>query len=162
MNWVDIVLIIYLILSIVSGAAQGLIRSVLSFIGMIVGVVLAANYYERLAGSIFQFISNTTTANIVSFILIFGVVMILAGIIGTALRSVIKAIQLGWVDGLGGAAFGLVMGMISAGAILALLVKLTSTSLITDSLISAFLLDKFPLVLSFMPSEFDIIRDFFK
>jgi membrane protein required for colicin V production len=161
MNWIDIVIIIYLIISVISGAAQGLIRSVLSLLGIIVGVVLAANFYKQLAG-VFSFINNDTIANVIAFLIILGVVMVIAGIIGAALKSVIKAVKLGWVDGLGGAFFGLVMGAISAGALLAVIVKLTGTQLITDSKMSAFLLDKFPLVLGFLPDEFNVIRDFFQ
>jgi membrane protein required for colicin V production len=160
-NWIDIVIAIYLILSVIGGAMQGLIRSVLSLLGMIIGVVLAANFYEKLA-TIFGFIHNQTVANVISFVLIVGAVVIIAAIVGSALRSVIKAIHLGWVDGLGGAVFGLAMGVISAGALLAVIVKLTGTDLITGSALAGFLLDKFPVVLGFLPSEFDVIHDFFK
>lgn len=161
MNWIDIVIVIYLILSVVGGAMQGLIRSVLSLLGLIIGVVLAANFYQDLA-TIFGFIHNTTIANVISFILIIGVVVVIAAIVGSALRSVIKAIHLGWIDGLGGAVFGLAMGAISAGALLAVIVKLTNSDLITGSALAKFLLDKFPFVLGLLPSEFDVIRDFFK
>ena len=161
MNWIDIVIVIYLILSVVGGAMQGLIRSVLSLLGLVIGVVLAANFYQDVAG-IFGFIHNTDIANIISFILIIGVVVIIAAIVGSALRSVIKAIHLGWIDGLGGAVFGLAMGVVSAGALLAVIVKLTGSDLITGSALARFLLDKFPVVLGLLPSEFDVIRDFFK
>lgn len=161
MNWIDIVIIIYLILSIIGGAMQGLIRSVLSLLGLIIGVVLAANFYQNLA-TIFGFIHNGTVARVIAFVLIVGVVVIIAAIVGAALRSVIKAIHLGWVDGLGGAVFGLAMGAISAGALLAVIVKLTNSNLITGSSLAGFLLDKFPVVLGLFPSEFDVIRDFFK
>ena len=161
MNWIDIVIAIYLILSVIGGAMQGLIRSVLSLLGMIIGVVLAANFYEKLA-TVFGFIHNQTVANVISFVLIVGAVVIIAAIVGSALRSVIKAIHLGLVDGLGGAVFGLAMGAISAGALLAVVIKLTGSELIANSALAGFLLDKFPMVLGFLPSEFDVIRDFFK
>jgi len=163
MNWVDILIIVYLIISIISGAVQGLIRSVLSAVGLIVGVVLASNYYHQIASSIFKFISNKDVADIISFILIIVLVMVIAGLIGAVLRSVIKSVKLGWVDGLLGGILGLVMGFISAGALLAIIVKLTNGSdPITNSVIARLILDKFPLVLSLMPSEFDIIKSFFK
>jgi len=162
MNWVDIVIILYLILSIIGGAVQGLIRSVLSVVGLIVGIVLASNYYQQIGSSVFKFISNRNAADIISFILIIAVVIVIAAIVGAVLRSVIKSIKLGWVDGLLGAVFGLILGFLSAGAILALIVKLTNgIDPITNSLIARFILDKFPLVLSLMPSEFDIIKSFF-
>ncbi len=162
MNWVDIVIVVYLIISVVGGAMQGLIRTVLSLIGLIVGIVLAANFYGQLGSSVLGFISNTTVANIIAFILILGVVMVAVGIIATILKTIIKAIQLGWIDGLGGALFGIIMGAISASAFLAIIVKLTGTDLITNSALAGFFLDKFPIIMGFLPSEFDVIRDFFK
>ncbi|MDP2919028.1 MAG: CvpA family protein, partial [Dehalococcoidia bacterium] len=85
MNWIDIVIIVYLIISVISGAAQGLIRSVLSLLGIIIGVVLAANFYKQLGG-VFGFINNDTIAKVIAFLIIVGVVMIVASIIGSALK----------------------------------------------------------------------------
>ena len=161
MNWVDVVIIIYLALSIISGFAQGLIRSLLSIIGLIVGILLASHFYKQL-GDILTFISNRNVADIVAFIVILLAVMGIAALIGLVLRSIIKAIMLGWVDKLGGAVLGLILGALSVSAILAIVVKYTNTSLITDSKLAAFFLDKFPLVLVLLPGEFDTIRNFFK
>jgi membrane protein required for colicin V production len=161
MNWVDVVIIIYLALSIISGFAQGLIRSLLSIIGLIVGILLASHFYKQL-GDILTFISNRNVADIVAFIVILLAVMVIAALIGLVLRSIIKAIMLGWIDKLGGAVLGLILGALSVSAILAIIVKYTNTSLITDSKLAAFFLDKFPLVLGLLPSEFDTIRNFFK
>jgi membrane protein required for colicin V production len=161
MNWVDVVIIIYLALSIISGFAQGLIRSLLSIIGLIVGILLASHFYKQL-GDILTFISNRNVADIVAFIVILLAVMGIAALIGLVLRSIIKAIMLGWIDKLGGSVLGLILGALSVSAILAIVVKYTNTSLITDSKLAAFFLDKFPLVLGLLPGEFDTIRNFFK
>ena len=161
MNWVDVVIIIYLALSIISGFVQGLIRSLLSIIGLIVGILLASHFYKQL-GDILTFISNRNVADIVAFIVILLAVMVIAALIGLVLRSIIKAIMLGWIDKLGGAVLGLILGALSVSAILAIVVKYTNTSLITDSKLAAFFLDKFPLVLGLLPGEFDTIRNFFK
>jgi membrane protein required for colicin V production len=161
MNWLDVVIIIYLIISVISGIAQGLIRSVLSIVGLIVGIVLAANFYKQF-GNVLIFIHNTQVADVVAFIIILLAVMAIAALIAFVLRSIIKAIMLGWIDRLGGAVFGLILGGLSVSALLAVIVKLTSTSLITDSALAGFFLDKFPLIMGFLPSEFDAVRNFFK
>jgi membrane protein required for colicin V production len=36
------------------------------------------------------------------------------------------------------------------------------TDLVTESFLAGVLLDKFPLVLALLPSEFDTVRDFFQ
>jgi membrane protein required for colicin V production len=161
MNWVDVVIIVYLVLSIISGFAQGLIRTLLSIIGLIVGILLASHFYKQL-GNILTFISNRDLANIIAFVVILLVVMGIAVLIASILRSIIKAIMLGWIDRIGGAVAGLILGALSVSAILAIVVKYTSTSLITDSKLAAFFLDKFPIVLGLLPGEFDNIRNFFK
>jgi len=161
MNWVDVVLIIFLVISVFSGIAQGLIRSLLSIVGLIFGIVLASNFYQQLGGAL-GFISNPDVANIVAFVIILAAVLIAAAIVGALLKGLLKALMLGWADRLGGAVFGMFLGALSASAILAIVVKYTGTNLITGSAIAAFLLDKFPIILGFLPSEFDTIRDFFK
>jgi len=70
--------------------------------------------------------------------------------------------MLGWVDHLGGAVFGVVAGAILWGALLAIWVKFFGAGPVTESFLAAVLLDKFPLVLALLPSEFDAIRDFFQ
>ena len=62
--------------------------------------------------------------------------------------------MLDWVNRLGGA--------ILWGAILAVWVRFFGTGLVTESLIAGVLLDKFPLVLALLPSEFDAVRNYFK
>jgi len=71
----------------------------------------------------------------------------IAALIGHLLRTIVKAVMLGWVDRIGGAVLGLILGALSVSAILAIIVKYTDTSLITNSKLSGFFLDKFPLVL---------------
>ncbi|MCX6002834.1 MAG: CvpA family protein, partial [Chloroflexi bacterium] len=87
---------------------------------------------------------------------------LVAALIAMALRSIIKAVMLGWVDRLGGAILGLIMGVLSVSALLAIVVKLTDSSLITNSALASFFLDKFPLILGFLPKEFGTIKNFFK
>jgi membrane protein required for colicin V production len=161
MNWVDIIIIVYLCLSVLTGFMEGLIRTVLSIIGLIVGIILASHFYKQF-GNVLTFISNKNWANIVAFIIILVAVMIIAAIIGQILRSIIKAIMLGWVDKVGGAVIGLILGALSISAFLAVIVKYDTATVITNSKLAGFFLNKFPLVLKFMPSEFSNIKNFFK
>lgn len=161
MNWLDIIIIVALIVPIFTGLMQGLIKAALSLVGIVVGVVLASNYYENFAG-VLTFISNEDIANIVAFIIILALVFVIANVIAFFLRATIKALTLGWVDRVGGAVFGFVMGAILISAILATIVKFFGEGMVTDSALSGFLLDKFPIVLGLLPSQFDSIREFFQ
>lgn len=140
---------------------MGLIKTALSLIGLIVGIVLASNFYEQLGGMI-TFIPNADIANIVAFTLILIAVMVVIAVLARLLKSIIKFVMLGWVDHLGGAILGFVMGATFISAVLATVVKYYGTGLITESLLAGVLLDKFPAILSLLPSKFNTIRDFFR
>jgi membrane protein required for colicin V production len=161
MNWLDIVLIIALILPIFTGLKQGLIKAALSLAGLIVGVVLASNFYEPLS-EVLGFIPNEDIANVVAFILIISVVMLIASLLSSLLKLTARAVMLGWVDHLSGAIFGFLLGAILWGALLAIWVKFFGTALVTESVLAKVLLDRFPLILALLPGEFDIVRDFFQ
>lgn len=161
MNWLDIVILVALVIPTFIGLKQGIIKAVLSLVGLIIGVVLASNFYQALAG-IMGFIPNENIANIVAFVLILVVVIVIATILARMLKFIASVTMLGWVDHVGGAAFGFVMGTIFISAILASWVKFFGTGLATDSFIAGILLDKFPLILSLLPAEFNAIRDFFQ
>jgi membrane protein required for colicin V production len=161
MNGLDIVIIIYLIISAITGLAQGLIRAVLSVVGLIVGIILASNFYQQF-GNVLSFIHNEDVANIIAFVIILLAVMAIAALIAFLLRTMIKAVMLGWIDRLGGAVFGLVLGVFSVSALLAIVAKYSNSALITDSALAGFFLDKFPLIMGLLPGKFDVVRDFFK
>jgi membrane protein required for colicin V production len=162
MNWLDIVIIIFILISVVSGLMQGIVKILFSIIGLIVGVILAGKYSGAL-GEKLTFISDPNTAGTVSFVVIVLVVLIVATLIAFLVKKLISAVLLGWVDKIGGAVLGLFLGMIFAGAILTMYLKYFGpTDIITGSTLSAFLLDKFPVVMSFLPNEFDSVKSYFQ
>jgi membrane protein required for colicin V production len=162
MNWLDIVLIIFIALSVIGGLMQGIIKMLLTIIGLIVGVVLAGRYSGAL-GDKLTFISDPNIAGTVAFVFILIAVLLIAMILAFILRKVASAILLGWIDRLGGAVLGLFLGMIFAGAILTMYLKYFGyNGAVGDSWIAGFLLDKFPIVLGFLPKEFDSVKSYFQ
>ena len=162
MSWLDIVIFILLIVSVLTGLKIGLIKAVLSMVGVVVGVVLAGQYSVALAGHL-TFISQPSLAKIAAFAIILIVVMIIAAVLASLVKWAVSAMMLGWVNRLGGAVFGLVLGAIFCGALLAMWVKFVGISEpVNESALATFLLDSFPIVLSLLPGEFDSIRSFFQ
>jgi len=162
MNWLDIVIIIVIAGSTFAGLKNGIIKSVLSLLGIIVGVVLAGRYYTAFSAK-FTFIPHEGAAKIVAFAIILIAVIIVAILIAKLLKWAVSVVMLGWVDYLGGAVFGLVIGGIFCGAFLAIWVNfLGAGGVIHESLLAAVLLDTFPLVLALLPGEFDAVRSFFQ
>jgi membrane protein required for colicin V production len=162
MNWLDIVIAILLVISIIGGLKAGIIKVLFTIAGLIIGVVLAGNYSGSLAERL-GFISDARVANIVAFILIMLVVSVIAAVLAFVIKKIASAVLLGWVNHLGGAVLGLILGMIFAGALLTMWLKFSGdNSTITGSWLAAFLVNKFPIVMGFLPSQFDSVKGFFK
>lgn len=161
MNWLDIVILVFVAIAALIGLKIGLIKAALSLAGIILGIFLAGRYYAPLAERL-TFISQESIAQGVAFAIILIVVMIIAGLLAAFLKWIASVVMLGWVNHLGGAVFGLVLGVILCSALLALWGKFFgATNIVEESGIASILLDRFPAVLGLLPDEFDAIRSFF-
>ena len=162
MNGLDIGIIVIIAISAIIGLKTGIIKAVLSLAGVVIGVILAGRYSASLAGQL-TFITSEEIAKIVAFAIILIGVMIAAVVLASVLKWVASAMMLGWVNRLGGAIFGFVLGAIFCGALLAIWVKwLGINNTIADSMMASLLLGKFPLILALLPDEFETIRSFFQ
>jgi membrane protein required for colicin V production len=160
MNWLDILIVIGLAAAAIGGLSTGIVRGVINLAGLILGIFLAGLYYENVAGWL-TFIHNDSIANVVAFLVIVGIVMLIAGLVGALLHKLISSIFLGWLDHLLGGALGLLIGGLAFGALLALWVKYFNADAVSGSFMARFLLKQFPVVLALLPSSFDSVRNFF-
>jgi len=162
MNWLDIVIIVAIVVPTLIGLRIGMIKAALSLAGLIVGVIVAGRYYLPLSEQL-SFISQESVAKIAAFIIILVGILIIAGVLARLLKWTASVMMLGWVNHLGGAIFGLLLGAIFCGALLAIWVKfLGVTGAITESNLAFILVDFFPVVLALLPDEFDAVRPFFQ
>jgi len=162
MNWLDIVIIIAVVIPTILGLGTGMIKASFSLAGMILGVILAGRYCIPFSMQL-TFLPNDSIAKIVAFVIILVGVVIVAIIVSHLLERAVSMMLLGWVNRLGGAVFGLVLGTVLCSALLVIWIKfLGPSSAIVESNLAIILLDRFPLVLALLPSEFDAIRSFFQ
>ena len=162
MNWLDIVIIVLIAIATLIGLRIGIIKAILSLVGVIVGVILAGRFHAVLAEQL-TFIPQENLARIAAFAIILIGVMVFAGVLATVLKWLASIVMLGWVNRLGGAVFGFVLGAIFCSALLAIWVKfLGLVGPIAGSGLANLLLDNFPLVLALLPEEFDSVRSFFQ
>jgi membrane protein required for colicin V production len=68
MNWLDVVLGIFILLTAIIGLMRGLVSTLIPLLGLIVGVVVAGNYYTGLAHGLFR--SHSEAAYIAAFVVI--------------------------------------------------------------------------------------------
>jgi len=162
MSWLDIAVIVIIGIATLIGLKIGIIKAVLTLAGVIVGILLAGRFYVALADRL-TFIPQETLAKVVAFAAILIAVVLVAGIIAGVLKWLASIILLGWVNRLGGALLGLIMGSILCGALLAMWTKFLGISdPIAESALATFLLDRFPMVLALLPGEFGSVRSFFQ
>ncbi len=110
MNWLDWTIIVIVVLSVISAAAQGFFFELFSLVGVILGYLLAAWNYKRVAFWFLPHVKNEWAANAAGFLVIFIAVAILAGVAGRIARWAVKEVGLRWFDRFLGAVFGLVKG----------------------------------------------------
>jgi membrane protein required for colicin V production len=162
MHWLDIVILVLIVIPTLIGLRIGIIKALLTVAGTVVGVILAGRYYAALAEQL-TFISEPGLAKIAGFAIILIGVMIIAAVLASLIKWVVSVVMLGWVNKLGGAIFGFILGAIFCSALLTLWVKYIGIAEpIYESFLATLLLDSFPVVLALLPAEFDSVRSFFK
>ncbi len=122
MTEVDIVIFVVLGLFTVFGLYWGLIRQVLSVVGLIVGFMLAGQYGTEVAIWLGSLISDPNLAQALGFLAVLLLVSGTASLIASLLHTMAGLVFLGWIDHLLGAILGLAQGIIAVTAVLIVLV----------------------------------------
>ncbi len=114
MSGLDWIIVAVLLFSVLLAAAQGFLYELLSLAGVVVGYLLAAWEYPRVAAWYAPYVKAPWVADLAGFLTIFIVIVVLAGIAGRLARWGAKEAGLGWADRMLGGAFGVVRGLLLA------------------------------------------------
>ncbi|HUE01655.1 MAG TPA: CvpA family protein [Bryobacteraceae bacterium] len=157
MNWLDVVLALVLLGSVVTSFSTGLAREIVGMVSMLAALVLAIWFYGT-AGSFLQpYVSSPGVANFCGFLMVFCGVLILGAILGRAMGRLMRVAGLSFVDRLLGAGFGLVRGLlISIALVLALLAFTPGKSppnAVVDSRVAPYVIDAARVVAAVAPHE---------
>jgi len=112
MNPFDIIIIVILGYGLVRGLFRGLVKEVSSIIGVLGGFYAAFTYYPKLSKLLSGLISDTAYLNILSFLIIFCVVLIVVGVLSIIIKYLMNISFLGWVDRIGGLIFGAIKSIL--------------------------------------------------
>lgn len=110
MNIVDLVVLIIVGVSGLVGLLRGAVREIFGLAALLIGFVLALNYYGPAARALGAGISNPLVAQGAAFFGILLVAWAAFALVGMLLRRILKLLSLSWLDRLGGLAFGLARG----------------------------------------------------
>lgn len=121
MNTLDYILLFGAGLFTLLGIYWGLIRQVLSIVGLVVGVAMAGRYGPSVAEWLSSFLSDGLFARVVGFLAVLLLVSAAASLVASLLRIFAGLLFLGWIDHLLGGLLGLLQAVLAGGAILAVL-----------------------------------------
>src|SRR5437764_12721131 len=130
LDWIICALILF---SVITAAIQGFFSEALSMAGLIVGYVVAAWQYRRLAEWFESFLKNPWLAEILGFLIIFFAIVLLFGVAAKIARWIMKESGLSGFDRFPGGVLGLVKGGLMVAAILMGMTAFQPTSTLLEN-----------------------------
>ena len=112
MNLLDVIIIACMVFLIVRGIFRGFIREVGSLAGVILGIWLASLYQPQMTDFLKLLLPSGKFLPLISFALIFLVVLVFCNVVGWLLKKLAKKIFLGWADRTLGAALAVLKGVL--------------------------------------------------
>jgi len=128
MTAADWVIVVIIAVSIIQAAISGFFHEAFGIAGLIVGYLLAAWNYQRLAARYAPYLKSMWLGEIGAFLVIFLAVLVVAGIAGRITRHIVKEAGLSFVDLILGGALGLLRGILLVAVIMMSMAAFTPTS----------------------------------
>ncbi|MBU2599023.1 CvpA family protein [bacterium] len=157
MNGLDLALLVVLSISAIIGLWKGITRGIFSLIAIITGVVISSKYYLIVSIALHNYIKSSLWSNIVSFIIILTIITLIISLMGTLVKRLMGILALGWIDHLGGLAFGVVRGILIGGLVIMMMNIFPieeGKKVLAKSTLSPHLLQVTKNLLSLLPEEF--------
>ena len=135
-------LILFVVLMNVLGAiGQGFFYELFSFAGVILGYLIAAWQYPRVAAFYSHYVNSPWVADIAGFLTLFIVIVLLGGAAGKAARWAVHEVGLRWFDRVLGGLFGFLKGILICTVVVIALAAFSPTGpWIRDSRFAPFML----------------------
>jgi membrane protein required for colicin V production len=115
-NWVDLILLVILGLTVLFGVLKGFVRQIIGIAAVIVGLILAVNYYPVISDFFSRWISSSTLSHFIAFIAVFIAVLCLGGILSFLFSKVIRG-PLKFINNALGGGLGLLKGLLICGVV---------------------------------------------
>ncbi len=162
MNLLDILLVIIVGASVVTGFLAGFARVGIGFIATVSGLLFGFWFYGIPAAWLHRHLSSQAVSNLLGFLVVFFAFVFVGALIGKLLSRLFKWTGLSGLDRLLGGSFGLVRGALVAVAFIAVLMAFTPRPLpnwMIDSKALPYALEASNLCASLAPSS---IKDAFR
>ena len=122
MNYLDIIIAIILFLFGWKGLRKGLIIEVVTLLAFGVGIYGAMHFSDFTAAHLQDFMEiKPQYLNTIAFVLTFIILVVLVNLIGRLISKLVKSMNLGFFDKLGGFLFGIIKGVLLCSVLLMVL-----------------------------------------
>ena len=118
MSWLDILIIVIIAVPMALGMGIGLIRIACSLAAIAVGTLLATVFWRQAADIVGVFIPDDNLAALTGYLLILVVVIAAGWAAAVFVKGVLSVLMMGWLDKVGGIAFGALVGCIIVAAVI--------------------------------------------
>ena len=156
MNWLDVVLLVIFMISMISGAMKGLSRIILGLAATLLGMVLAVWFYSSVGAYFLPYVNSESVANFCGFVTILLGTSLVGSLVSKAIAYFFKAVGLGWLDRLLGAGFGFARAALLAMGLLVGLVSFAPkppSTAVLESLAAPYVLEAAKLLIAVAPAE---------
>ncbi len=121
MNILDFIILGLIAFFLIKGIFRGFFREIASLAGIIVGLVIGNHYHPQMATYLRAYIPLEKALPLISFIIVFILVVIGFHLLGFLLHSLFKRLLIGWFDRALGISFALIKGIVLSYLLIVLL-----------------------------------------
>ncbi|MGB6387466.1 MAG: CvpA family protein [Terriglobales bacterium] len=118
MSIADWIILGFLVFSVITAAIEGFFHEAFKLAGLVVGYLLAAWQYQRLAAWFAPHLKSAWVGEMAGFLIIFLAVLVVAGFAGQIARWAMKKAGLSTIDRILGSVLGLLKGVLVVAIVL--------------------------------------------
>ena len=116
MNWIDAILLVLLLVSVIIGSKKGLIRELMAFIIFFVAIIFSVTYIDNFAVWVYEQLGGSPLVSaFLSFVVLLAISYAAFKLIGLLFYKVADLKRSGKRDQLGGALVGFLRGWVAIG-----------------------------------------------
>jgi len=157
MNWLDIVLAVILLASVLSSFRKGLSREVIGLVSVCLALLLGIWLYGSVAVYLLRYLSSRQAANFAGFAIVFCGVLLAGSILSVFVGKILRISGFSFIDHFLGLAFGLVRGILIGVALITGIMAFSSgdhpPSEVVQSRLSPYILGGARVVAAMAPHE---------
>ena len=116
MNWIDGILLVLLLASVIVGSKKGLIREFMAFVVFFAAIIVSVNYIDNFAVWVYERLGGSPLISaFLSFAILLALTYAVFKILGILFYKVANVKQTGRKDQMGGALVGFLRGWVAIG-----------------------------------------------